>query len=91
MEVSVSAAVNVSILAMSVIFTVLIILIFTIKALVKLMPYQAPPIAAPARNTIGRSTTATEQDDQVAAITATLAAHMGKKPDEFRIVNIQMY
>ena len=90
MEVSVSAAVNVSILAMSVIFTVLIILIFTIKALVKLMPYQAPPIAAPARNTIGRSTVA-EQDDQVAAITATLSAHMGKRPDEFRIVNIQMH
>ena len=90
MEVSVSAAVNVSILAMSVIFTVLIALIFTIQALVKLMPYQAPPIGAPARNTIGRSTAA-EQDDQVAAITATLAAHMGKRPDEFRIVNIQMH
>ena len=45
MEASVSAAVNVSMLAMSVIFTVLIILIFTIKALVKLIPYEAlhPP------------------------------------------------
>ena len=89
MEVSVSAAVNVSILAMSVIFTVLIVLIFTIQALVKIMPYQEP-ISVPMRKTVGRTTTA-EQDDQVAAITSTLAAHMGKRPDEFRIVNIQTH
>ena len=87
MEASVSAAVNVSILAMSVIFTVLIILIFTIKTLVKLMPYQALP-AAPARKIV---LSAPEQDDQVAAITTSLAAHMGKRPDEFRIINIQSH
>ena len=87
MEVSVSSAVNVSILAMSVIFTVLVILIFTIKTLVKLMPYQALP-AAPARKIV---LSAPEQDDQVAAITASLAAHMGKRPDEFRIINIQSH
>ena len=86
MEASVSAAVNVSMLAMSVIFTVLIILIFTIKALVKLIPYEAPP-ALPARKVSASSPP--EQDDQVAAITASLAAHIGKRPDEFRIVNIQ--
>ena len=85
MEASVSAAVNVSILAMSVIFTVLVILIFTIKALVKLIPYQVP--AAPARK--GSASSPPGQDDQVAAITASLAAHMGKRPDEFRIANIQ--
>ena len=89
MEVSVSAAVNVSILAMSVIFTVLIVLIFTIQALVKLMPYKAPT-SAPTKKTFG-SSTAVGQDDQVAAITATLAAHMGKRPDEFQIVNIQTH
>ena len=87
MEASVSAAVNVSILAISVIFTVLIILIFTIKTLVKLIPYQASP-AAPARKIV---LSAPEQDDQVAAITASLAAHMGKRPDEFRIINIQSH
>ena len=87
MEASVPAAVNVSILAISVIFTVLIILIFTIKILVKLMPYQTPP-ATPARNNAGITS---GQDDQVAAITATLAAHMGKRPDEFRIVNIKTH
>jgi sodium pump decarboxylase gamma subunit len=86
MEVSVSAAVNVSILAMSVIFTVLVILIFTIKALVKLIPYEAPP-APPAKKV--SASNAPGQDDQVAAITASLAAHMGKRPDEFRVVNIQ--
>jgi len=87
MEASVPAAVNVSILAISVIFTVLIILIFTIKTLVKLMPYQALP-AAPARKIV---LSALGQDDQVAAITASLAAHMGKRPDEFRIINIQSH
>ena len=88
MEVSVSAAVNVSILAMSVIFIVLIVLIFTIRTLVKLMPYQTPPTIIPARKTVGATS---EQDDQVAAITATLATHMRKRTDEFRIVNIQSH
>ena len=87
MEVSVSAAVNVSILAMSVIFTVLIILIFTIKTLVKYMPYKAAP---PAR-TVSAANSSTGEDDQVAAITATLATHMRKRPDEFRIANIQTH
>jgi len=51
------------------------------------MPYQALP-AAPARKIV---LSAPEQDDQVAAITASLAAHMGKRPDEFRIINIQSH
>ena len=88
MEVSVSAAFSVSILAMAVIFTVLTILIFTIKALVKLIPYKAPHPAPPARK-VTSSVATPEQDDQIAAITASLAAHMGKRPEEFRIVNIQ--
>ena len=87
MEASVSAALSVSALAMAVIFTVLTILIFTIKALVKLIPYKAPP-APPARK-VASSAAPLEQDDQIAAITASLAAHMKKRPDEFRIVNIQ--
>ena len=87
MEASVLAAVNVSALAMGVIFLVLTLLIFTIQALVKLMPYEEPPIS-PARK-MASSPAAPGQDDEVAAITATLAAHMGKRPDEFRILNIQ--
>lgn len=86
MEVSVSSAVNVSLLAMGVIFTVLVILIFTIQALVKLMPYKAPP-PAPSRSRTAASASG-NQDDHVAAITATLAMHMGKSPNEFRITNI---
>ncbi len=84
MEASIPAALNVSVLAMVVIFMVLTILIFTIQMLVKFMPYKAPP---PAKSVSVASTS----DDQVAAITATLASHMGKRPDEFRIVNIQSH
>tara|TARA_Y100001960_G_C14346900_1_gene667583 strand:- start:276 stop:548 length:273 start_codon:yes stop_codon:yes gene_type:complete len=90
MEVSVSAAVNVSILAMSVIFTVLIILIFTIKILVKYMPYKATP-SVPLARAVSVANSSTGEDDQIAAITATLAAHMRKRPDEFRIANIQTH
>jgi sodium pump decarboxylase gamma subunit len=86
MEASISAAVNVSFLALAVIFTVLVILIFTIQALVKLMPYKAPPPAPPRHQTAASASS--DQDDHVAAITATLAMHMGKSPNEFRIVNI---
>ena len=88
MEVSVSAAVNVSILALSVIFTVLIVLIFTIKILVKLVPYKAPTVPPARAVSVGNSA---GEADQVAAITATLAAHIGKRPDEFRIINIQKH
>ena len=52
------------------------------------MPYQTPPTIIPARKTVGVTS---EQDDQVAAITATLATHMRKRTDEFRIVNIQSH
>ena len=85
MEASFLAAVNVSILAMAVIFTVLVILIFTIKLLVRLVPYEAPP---PKVRRQSASAPSASDDDHVAVITATLAMHLGKSPDEFRIVNI---
>ena len=86
MEASVFAAANVSVLAMTVIFVVLTILIFTIQMLVKLIPYEepAPSQKVPVSGSSG-------QDDQVAAITATLAAHMGKRPDEFSVLKIQSH
>ncbi len=87
MEASVLAAANVSALAMGVIFLVLTLLIFTIQALVKLMPYEEP--SANQESQRASSHTAPGQDDEVAAITATLAAHMGKRPDEFKILKIQ--
>ena len=86
MEASVLAAVNVAVLAMTVIFLVLTVLIFTIQILVKLIPYEEP---APSQKVpVGGSS---GHDDEIAAITATLAAHMGKRPDEFRILNIQSH
>ena len=85
MEASFLTAVNVSVLAMAVIFTVLVILIFTIKILVKLVPYEAPP---PKAHRQPASAPSASGDDHVAVITATLAMHLGKSPDEFRIVNI---
>lgn len=88
MEVSVQSAVNVSILAMGVIFIVLTILIFTIKVLVKLLPYEAPPPSPQRRQKPASSENGNNHDDHVAAITATLAMHMGKTPSEFRIINI---
>ena len=84
MEASVLSAVSVSILAMSVIFIVLTILILTIQLLVKLIPYEAPPPALQRQKTVASG----DQDDHVAAITATLAMHMGKSPNDFRITNI---
>jgi sodium pump decarboxylase gamma subunit len=84
MEASVLSAVSVSILAMSVIFIVLTILILTIQILVKLIPYEAPPPAPQRQKTVANG----DQDDHVAAITATLAMHMGKSPNDFRITNI---
>jgi sodium pump decarboxylase gamma subunit len=84
MEASVLSAVSVSILAMSVIFIVLTILILTIQILVKLIPYEAPLAAPQRQKTVARG----DQDDHVAAITATLAMHMGKSPKDFRITNI---
>ena len=88
MEVSVLSAVNVSILAMAVIFIVLTILIFTIKVLVKLLPYEAPPPAPQRRQKPASSENGNNHDDHVAAITAALAMHMGKTPKEFNVVNI---
>ena len=86
MEASVFAAANVSVLAMTVIFVVLTILIFTIQMLVKFIPYQEP---APSQKVPVSGSS--EHDDHVAAITAILAAHMGKRPDEFRVLNIQSH
>ena len=88
MEVSVLSAVNVSILAMAVIFIVLTILIFTIKVLVKLLPYEAPPPAPQRHQKPASSKNGNNHDDHVAAITAALAMHMGKTPKEFNVVNI---
>ena len=90
MDPIVLTSLAVSLIAISVIFTVLIILIFTIKLLVYLLPYQEPPATkssaqAPPQHS-SASTTVTP--DIISAITAVMARHLGKSPQEFYITQI---
>ena len=85
MEASFLGAVQVSILSILVIFTVLTVLIFTIKLLVKVIPYEVPPAPAPRCQS---ALVNKEQDTHVAVITATLAMHLKKSPEDFQVSNI---
>jgi len=83
-------SIQVSILAMLVIFLVLGVLIGVIKVMVHFLPYTAPPpppprAQAPAATASGSS----QDDDHIAAIHAALAHHLGKAPHEIQISNIQ--
>jgi sodium pump decarboxylase gamma subunit len=81
--------IQVSILAMVVIFLVLGILIGVIRVLVHFLPYTAkppPPTRAQAPAAVSGSS---RDEDHVAAIHAALAHHLGKTPQEFQIINIQ--
>ena len=83
-------SIQVSILAMSVIFVVLGVLIVVIEVMVHYLPYTAPPpppprAQAPAATASGSS----QDDDHIAAIHAALAHHLGKAPHEIQISNIQ--
>ena len=83
-------SIQVSILAMLVIFLVLGVLICVIKVMVHFLPYTAPPpppprAQAPAATASGSS----QDDDHIAAIHAALAHHLGKAPHEIQISNIQ--
>jgi|GEM_PF-355337 len=81
---------TISVIAMSVIFTVLIILIYTIKVMVYLAPYEEPP--APARTrpnpTAAPVVGSRVPPEIVTAITAALGAHLGKSPGEFQVTQI---
>ncbi len=87
-------SIQVSILAMGVIFLVLGILIGVIRALVHFLPYSAPPApASRARAPVApaSATGAVPEEDHVAAIHAALAHHLGKVPQDLHIVNITDY
>ena len=80
-------AFTVSVLALAVIFLVLGILIFVIKALVRVLPYKetktpqkTKPGSAPPANT--------EEEEYTVAIHAAIAAHSGKQPHQIQITNI---
>ena len=90
MDPIVLTSLAISLIAISVIFTVLIILIFTIKLLVYVLPYQEPPAtklsahASPQHSSTNTAVT----PDIISAITAVMATHLGKSPQEFHISQI---
>ena len=79
-------AINVSALALSVIFLVLIILIGIIKVMVYLVPYTEAPSTP---ETGARSTHNIPLEELTAAIHAAMAAHLGKSPSEIQIGNVR--
>lgn len=85
---SIIAAIQISFLAMSVIFLVLGILIGVIRVLVHFLPYTAEP-EPPSRAQTSTAASGTFQDeDHIAAIHAVLAHHLGKAPQEIHIQHI---
>jgi Na+-transporting methylmalonyl-CoA/oxaloacetate decarboxylase gamma subunit len=80
-------SITVSGIAIIVIFTVLTILIFTIKLLVHLLPYKAPP-PQPKRTTAPVSAPS-DQDADIAVITSVMASHLGQTAGNLQVVNIQ--
>ena len=85
MDPTVITSLTVSLIAILVIFTVLVVLIYTIKLLVRLIPYKELPAArAKARTSPGAAVT----PDIISAITAAMATHLRKSPQEFYITQI---
>lgn len=86
MNDNIITAFTVSGISLSVIFVVLTILIFTIKILVRLLPYEEPP-PKPARK--AQPTAPPELDEDIAIITSVMAFHLNRIPGNFQVVNIQ--
>lgn len=80
------ASIQVSILALAVIFLVLTILIGVINLLNYLIPYKAPA-AQPQRATPTGSSS--NEEEHTAAIQVALAHHLGRTPQSISITNIQ--
>ena len=81
-------SIQVSILAMGVIFLVLGILIVIIQVMVHFLPYTAPP-APPAKAKAPAAASGSSQDeDHIAAIHAALAHHLGRSPQDINIAHI---
>jgi Na+-transporting methylmalonyl-CoA/oxaloacetate decarboxylase gamma subunit len=88
MDPIVLTSLTVSLIAISVIFTVLVILIFTIKLLVYLLPYQEPPAKKSSPHASPAHSSVSVTPDIISAITAVMATHLGKSPQEFHITQI---
>ena len=79
----------VSCIAISVIIIVLMILIYTIKVLVHLVPYEEPPASKITTNPRPQTAVISATSPSIiAAITAAMAVHLGKSPQEFHITQI---
>jgi Na+-transporting methylmalonyl-CoA/oxaloacetate decarboxylase gamma subunit len=87
MDANLIASFSISAIAVTVIFLVLTILIFLIKTLVHLIPYQEPPAPPPRPKPVTEP--AGETDEHIAAITASLATYIGQPSDSFQIVEIK--
>ena len=87
MDPIVITSLRVSLIAILVIFTVLVVLIYTIKLLVRLIPYEAPPITARAKPKTSKNIVT---PDIISAITAAIATHLRKPPQEFYITQIHL-
>ena len=85
MDPIVITSLTVSLIAILVIFTVLVVLIYTIKLLMRLIPYEAPLAAARAKP---KTSTNVVTPDIISAITAAMATHLRKSPQEFYITQI---
>ena len=87
MDSIVITALTVSLIAISVIFTVLIVLIYTIKLLVRLIPYEEPP-AQKITPAVPKTSPPSVSPDIISAITSVMATHLEKSPQEFHITQI---
>ena len=81
---SLIAPLQISLLALGVIFLVLTILMAVIKVLDFLLPYVEPP-APPAKP----QSSGGQEDETVAAIHAAMAHHLGQPPHQIQIARIQ--
>ena len=72
------SALIITVIGMTVIFIVLVLLLFTIITLNRLFPYKAP---APAITTPG----IVDDSETVSVISAAIAAYTGRKPDKMTI------
>ena len=88
MDSMVITSLTVSLIAILVIFTVLVILIYTIKLLVHFIPYEEPPTQKTASAALPNTSPSSVSPDIISAITAVMATHLGKSTEEFHINQI---
>ncbi|NIQ00338.1 MAG: hypothetical protein GWM98_07815 [Nitrospinaceae bacterium] len=81
-------SVQVSILALGIIFLVLGILIWVIRVMVHFLPYEEAAPAPSKTSPAPAGGASSDQEEVVAAIQVALAHHLGKNPQEVHIVNI---